>query len=258
MQSLCQTGGGLKNEAGNEDGQMDMTFRISGTGPDASTLADALNLWGESELCFFLTFRKLTFIFPEQIEKAFPFFPRLHYIFATCPNVNPICTTTALGPQGRSTTWYQPPVQHITDDMIDPELLRQHTPTPTTAHDTIGDAPAVDIPAGDCDLAPKMLTTPARHRPLKSSSFSHDVLQRARASISSIPKKRTVVDTLIDLQRYAALLVNFSLSQSFFAVKTYMLNDRNPARNSSLTSRKSSSQNLSIRYGHRELIDVDS
>ena len=241
---------------------MDMTFRISGTGPDASTPADALNLWGES-CCsiFFFTFRKLSFILPEQIEKAFPFFPRLHCIFATRPNVNPICTTTALGPQGRSTTWYQPPVQRITDDVIDPELLREHTPAPAAAHDVTFDAPAVDVPARD--LAPKtpqatQATTPAQNRPPRSSSFSHDALQRACASITSIPKKRTVVDTLLDLQRYAVLLINFSQSQSFFAVKTYMLNNRNPARNSSLTSRESSSRNLSIKFGHRELIDVDS
>lgn len=141
-------------------------------------------------------------LFSEQIEKVFPFFPRLHNIFATRPNVNPICATTALGPQGRSTTWYQPPVQSITDDMIDPELLRQHSPSPT-----IDDVPTVNIPARDlAELAPEMpqptqATTPARNKLPKSSSFSHDALQRARASISSIPKKRTVVDTLIDLQR---------------------------------------------------------
>lgn len=138
-------------------------------------------------------------LFSEQIEKAFPFFPRLHNIFATGPNVNPICATTALGPQGQSTTWYQPPVQSITDDMIDPELLHQHSPSPT-----IDDVPTVNVPA--CDFAlempqPTQAATPAQNKLPKSSSFFHDALQRACASISSIPKKKqTVVDTLIDLQ----------------------------------------------------------
>jgi hypothetical protein len=45
-QSLRQTGGGLEGENGRDDAQdMDMTFRISGSGPDESTPADALNLW---------------------------------------------------------------------------------------------------------------------------------------------------------------------------------------------------------------------
>ena len=39
-------------------------------------------------------------------------------IFASQPNVTPICITTALGPNGCSTVWYQPP-----DHLIDPQLL---------------------------------------------------------------------------------------------------------------------------------------
>ncbi|KAF8811399.1 hypothetical protein BYT27DRAFT_7278312, partial [Phlegmacium glaucopus] len=45
----------------------------------------------------------------EEIEKEFPFFPTLHRIWASHPNVTPIVITTALGPQGSKTVWYQPP-----------------------------------------------------------------------------------------------------------------------------------------------------
>jgi hypothetical protein len=56
------------------------------------------------------------------MEKAFPFFPCLHAILASCPNVTPICITTPLGPNGHSTVWYQPP-----DHVIDPQLLASST-----------------------------------------------------------------------------------------------------------------------------------
>jgi hypothetical protein len=177
--------------------------------------------------------------------------------------VNPICATTALGPQGRSTTWYQPPVQRPTDEVIDPRLRGQPIPTPD--HDkvpiTVGDTPAINTPPSD--LAPKIpqptqVSTPAKNRPPKSSTFSHDALQKARASISSIPKKRTVVDTLIDLQWCVVLMVYFSESHMFFAVKTYMLNDRSPTRNSFLTNRGFFSRNSSLGYGRQELIAVGS
>jgi hypothetical protein len=61
---------------------------------------------------YFLLFRSnfnLTLILIEQIKRDFKFFPRLHKIFASRPNVTPIVVITALGPQGRKTVWYQPP-----------------------------------------------------------------------------------------------------------------------------------------------------
>src|SRR5258707_1149738 len=61
----------------------------------------------------------------EEIEKDFPFFPTLHRILATRPNVNPIVVTTALGPQGMKTVWHQHPNGSIPDELIDPVLLAQ-------------------------------------------------------------------------------------------------------------------------------------
>ena len=45
----------------------------------------------------------------EEIEAKFKFFPRLHSIFASHPNITPIVLTTTLGPHGRRTVWLQPP-----------------------------------------------------------------------------------------------------------------------------------------------------
>src|SRR6202040_466858 len=45
----------------------------------------------------------------EQIEADFPFFPRLHAILATRPNMNPPVITTGVGPNGRKIIYLQPP-----------------------------------------------------------------------------------------------------------------------------------------------------
>ena len=59
-QTLCQTGEGLdgENGCGGDTQDMDMTFCISGSGPDKSTPADALNLWGELSFCVILLLLK--------------------------------------------------------------------------------------------------------------------------------------------------------------------------------------------------------
>lgn len=42
-----------------------------------------------------------------QIVKEFPFFPRIHALAATRPNVQPPCITTGVGPNGAETTILQ-------------------------------------------------------------------------------------------------------------------------------------------------------
>ncbi|KIK00664.1 hypothetical protein K443DRAFT_132596 [Laccaria amethystina LaAM-08-1] len=68
----------------------------------------------------------------EEIEEDFPFFPTLHCIWASHPNVTPIVITTALGPQGSKTVWYQPPNNNNSADdnsNIDPWLLNEPVAT---------------------------------------------------------------------------------------------------------------------------------
>ena len=58
----------------------------------------------------------------DEIEKEFIFFPALHRIFASRPNVTPIVITTGVGPHGPKTTWIQPPGDNSN---IDPVLLNE-------------------------------------------------------------------------------------------------------------------------------------
>jgi hypothetical protein len=71
-----------------EEGQEKvLDFYIPGSGPTESTPAFAVNVWGEFSGCFkHLNVEFICSSFLEQIEQAFPFFPRLHTIFATRPN----------------------------------------------------------------------------------------------------------------------------------------------------------------------------
>ncbi|KAF8802707.1 hypothetical protein BYT27DRAFT_7215209 [Phlegmacium glaucopus] len=88
---LCETGGGVdQNDSQSENHEETLAYYIPGSGPNNSTLAQAVNLW-------------------RQIGREFIFFPTLHRIFATQPNVTPIAITMALGPHGQKTIWFQPP-----------------------------------------------------------------------------------------------------------------------------------------------------
>src|SRR5882762_6598799 len=59
-------------------------------------------------------------IFLEQIERQFPFFPRLHAIMASRPNVTPIAVTTGVGPNGCKTVYYQDPNEGVSGVFSEP------------------------------------------------------------------------------------------------------------------------------------------
>jgi hypothetical protein len=128
----------------------------------------------------------------EEIEEAFPFFPCLHAIFATRPNVTPICVTTPLGPNGCSTTWYQPP-NNLTDPQLcasvpthsdvhltTPEIQETATSTRVFGNDAMSGANiAPSIPQPPATPAPGVENTPPRTRPPKPSSFGRDLIEKA-------------------------------------------------------------------------------
>jgi hypothetical protein len=137
--------------------------------------------------------------FAEEIETAFPFFPRLHAIFASRPNVTPICITTALGPNGRSTVWYQPP-----DHLIDPQLLALSSPAPVPSEipqtnsqipiatpsrvfgsNMVNEAVPTSQPPPTPTLRPGIENNPVQTRTPKPSTFSNDILAKARPPLSS-------------------------------------------------------------------------
>ncbi|KAF8800871.1 hypothetical protein BYT27DRAFT_7216700 [Phlegmacium glaucopus] len=136
---LRQTGDGV--DGGNVE---HFDYYIPAEGPNEGTPLVAVNIW-------------------QDIEKDFKFFPRLHKIFSARPNVVPIAITTALGPYGQRTVWYQSPDDEdssapapITDSQIDPQLLRISEPdAPPTPPRTFG----TNITAATANVTPQAVST---------------------------------------------------------------------------------------------------
>ncbi|KAF8152528.1 hypothetical protein B0H34DRAFT_120095 [Crassisporium funariophilum] len=206
---LWQTGGGVQADGNddepsqepNQEGALD--FYIPPTGPDETTPAAAKNLW-------------------EQIEKEFPPFPRLHVILSTCPNVVPIVVTTTLVPEGHSlVTWYQAPSGSSTEPQADETLLQPALPSqPMIPQPVLAPQPVEPtkpaVPTGALatspGAAPRMFGTPLINTPAtptpppqtcapKPSTVSQESLEKARAFIQKAPAKRSLGETLLDIQR---------------------------------------------------------
>ena len=120
---LCQTGEGVNNDNGSQGSKETLSFYIMGDGPCVKTPPYAVNIWSAS---LFFVHLIIYWFHTEQIEQEFPFFPTLHCIFASHPNVTPIIITTALGPQGHKMVWYQAPDDNSN---IDLELLKESAPS---------------------------------------------------------------------------------------------------------------------------------
>ncbi|KAF8074111.1 hypothetical protein FPV67DRAFT_1650802 [Lyophyllum atratum] len=184
---LWQTGGGVQADGDDDEPSQEpsqegaLDFYIPPTGPDESTPAAAKNLW-------------------EQIEKEFPLFPRLHVILSTRPNVVPIVVTTALVPEGHSAvTWYQAPGDSSTESHAH-ETLSQPSPaissgastmSPGVAPRTFG-TPIINAPA---------IPMPSQTRAPKPSTVSQESFEKARSLIQKTPAKRSLGETLLDIQR---------------------------------------------------------
>ncbi|KAF8170764.1 hypothetical protein BJ912DRAFT_133829 [Pholiota molesta] len=204
---LRQTGGGLRQDgedAGEDSQYADDSQRevfeyyIPPEGPSETTPAEAVNLW--CTFTFIIYFPKRSRSSLEKIERDFPFFPRLHRIFSTRPNVTPIAITTALGPGGRKTVWYQSP-----DDDAVPESSNAPPPLTVTPNAATLSPPRV-FGANLTNSAP--VPTPTRHdttnamvtpskthkRPPKSSGVLHEAIEKARSQIEKVPQKRSLVD----------------------------------------------------------------
>ncbi|KAF8816060.1 hypothetical protein BYT27DRAFT_7279137 [Phlegmacium glaucopus] len=173
---LHQTGDGI--DGGNVE---HFDYYILAEGPNEGTPLVAVNIW-------------------EDIEKDFKFFPRLHKIFSARPNVVLIAITTALGPYGQRTVWYQSPNNKdssvpapITDSQIDPQLLRISEPdAPPTPPRTFG----TNITAATANVTPQAVST---NRVPKPSIVSREAIEKARLSIQKVPQKHSLLDTLVEL-----------------------------------------------------------
>ncbi|KDR82164.1 hypothetical protein GALMADRAFT_59519 [Galerina marginata CBS 339.88] len=189
---LRQTGGGLdENDGSSQSRDEELDYYIPADGPNASTPAAAVNLW-------------------QQIELDFKFFPRLHKIYAARPNVTPIVITTGVGPSGQKAVWYQSPNDEPpAAAAMSPAAAEASQPTQPTS-------PLRAMPASEPPTTPPRsfgtnitqttvnVATPTvdtgRKRAPKTSTVSREAVEKARANIEKVPQKRTLLDTLIEIQ----------------------------------------------------------
>ena len=101
--------------------------------------------WAHFEVFAILTTYKL-----DKIIKDFPFFPELHRLFSTRPNITPIAVTTGVGPGGHQTIHYQAPDEVggpiWPEPVIDPQLLALEVPVPPPAQPILGTSNYVNLP----------------------------------------------------------------------------------------------------------------
>lgn len=135
------------------------------------------------------------------------FFPSLHRLYASRPNINPPAVTTGVGPHGRRVTYMQPP-----DDHIDP-AIRDIPPTHPAAR-AFGTDIANDIFTRDESQAPP--STPFRTpTPAAGSSsargprapvFSTAAIKKAKKTISIVPRKRSFEESMVEIAGYVLFL----------------------------------------------------
>ncbi|KAH9480938.1 hypothetical protein JR316_0007545 [Psilocybe cubensis] len=177
---LRQTGEGLNNTESESTEEL-LDYYVPPEGPDESTPTRIVNIW-------------------QQIEREFEFFPRLHNLYATRPNVTPIVITTAVGPQGRKTVWYQPP---------SPTDVEPIGPCSNSVEQTINLEQSLDEATQPSQLSVTLSTTSgsdtlgpissSQIRPPKSSTISRHAVEKARNNISKVPAKRSLIDTLVEM-----------------------------------------------------------
>ncbi|KAG1728874.1 uncharacterized protein EDB91DRAFT_1060292 [Suillus paluster] len=166
----------------------------------------------------------------DEIVEQFKFFPVLHQILSSCPNVTLIAITTGVGPHGRKTVHYQPP-----SDDEGPELASENFSQIQSLHTALqneaaqhGISPSFESPfnniidpsdfsqplydvndkENDPPPSSQSTPTPTTKRALKSSSMLQDSLTKARQRISKVPKKRTLDETLINMQKASLDAIN--------------------------------------------------
>ena len=126
------------------------------------------------------------------------------------PNVTPIAVTTGVGPHGKKTLHLQPldpePQAEFTDSQVSQFCTLHdalnHVQTQGSAGAVKGDT--VDLSLGCLEpenFSLKNTQTPANKRGPKPSSFSQESLSKAKERIQKAPKKRTIEDTLFDIQK---------------------------------------------------------
>ena len=151
----------------------------------------------------------------EEIIHAWPYFPRFHALYAGRPNVNPIAVTTGIGPPGPQTQWLQRP-----NDFIDPTLReREASSTSPATPSAVSPALAATRSFGSEQTNTYEPATPPSSQPPvsnpcsqpptsstarapKSSTASRQAIDKLKATIQVVPKKRSMVEVLMDASKY--------------------------------------------------------
>ncbi|KAG6906381.1 hypothetical protein DXG01_014196 [Tephrocybe rancida] len=183
--SLYQTGGRIQDPSAQETDEFSLCY-IPAEGPNETTTAEAKNIW-------------------DKIQEQFEFFPRLHQILSTCPNITPIAVTTGVGPLGHKTIHYQAPESHQATSTEDKDA---NTNVDPALHNLdVNPIVKANPPAFPPDPEDKE-NTPARGP--KPSTFESTLLgaaiTKASSTIKQIPQKHTVEDSFITMQKWTLKL----------------------------------------------------
>ncbi|KAG1764981.1 hypothetical protein EDD22DRAFT_845578 [Suillus occidentalis] len=114
-------------------------------------------------------------------HSQFRFFPVLHRILSSHPNVTPIAIPTGIGPHGKKTVHFQVP----SDD----------------EGDEVGFSADQDQQSQMLTLHGVLKAEATRCKPPKALSLSQSSVEKARHCISKVPEKRSLDETLMDMQR---------------------------------------------------------
>ncbi len=137
----------------------------------------------------------------------FPFFPRLHALLATHPNLNPVVITTGVGPHGQevlnlrgSSSAASAPQSTIPDSVIDPSLLDQdHFGATPSSPSPSQFPPAIPTQPSTPSSSSVQLATPRKCIPSISGRLEA-AITKASTTISRVPKKRSIEDTFMFMQ----------------------------------------------------------
>ncbi|KAL1744855.1 hypothetical protein HDZ31DRAFT_73939 [Schizophyllum fasciatum] len=197
---LRVTGGGLRDEEDQDDlaGGIQnryLKFYITGEGPGEDADINAKNLWA-------------------QIEDEFPFFPRLHRLLASKPNVEPYAITTGVGPNGPHTTYYQPPPpghRLLSPGASQPPQTWQDHYAPVSRSGPIDPAliappsqRTFGMPIANADLPvlSQAVASPAgARRAPKTSAVARESIEHAKKTITPVAVKMSPIDKLVEIQR---------------------------------------------------------
>ncbi|PIL25066.1 hypothetical protein GSI_12955 [Ganoderma sinense ZZ0214-1] len=150
-------------------------------GPDHDTPEKTRNVWA-------------------QVEKDWPFFPRMHRLLCTRPNVVPVAITTGVGPRGESTVYYQvqpPPSQ----SHASPTPLVNGNIDPTLRGLDVNQLPARPAPPSESmPTASSQSTVTLSSPPVMTPNQRRLAAAVAKAdkSIKTVPKKRTLEESFLE------------------------------------------------------------